>query len=135
MTIFEDHFQKISFHKEINTIEQEFFVKDESLYGENYKKEVLLLLDACIRYKPEKILIHNGNSDHIIDEELQVWIQTEFNPKLIELGVTCKAYVLSPEIFSMLSTELVAEQNVELGIHYKLFDNKPEALAWLGACF
>jgi len=86
-------------------------------------------------------LVEKNKFTHLISDIVEVegafgemteWFLTEFNPKMVELGMTYEAIIQSKNLFSQLSAEDLVEnsQLKEIGYHMRLFDSAEKALEW-----
>lgn len=66
-------------------------------------------------------------------EEVNEWFLTEFNPKMVALGMNYEAIIQSKNLFSQLSAEELVENSElkEIGYHMHLFDSVEKGLEWL----
>lgn len=67
-------------------------------------------------------------------DEVNEWFLKEFNPKMVELGMTYEAIIQSKNLFSQLSAEDLVEDSTlkEIGYYMRLFDSVENALEWFG---
>ncbi|WP_291722291.1 hypothetical protein [Bernardetia sp.] len=65
-------------------------------------------------------------------EETNEWFLTEFNPKMVELGMKYEAIIQSENLFAQLSAEELVEDSTlkEIGYHMRLFDSVEKGLEW-----
>lgn len=67
-------------------------------------------------------------------DEVNEWFLKEFNPKMVELGMTYEAIIQSKNLFSQLSAEDLVENSElkEIGYYMRLFDSVEKVLEWFG---
>lgn len=89
-------------------------------------------LRLMIQYKTDKLLVDNSKLMKM-PKENEAWIQAEWFPKAIQLGLKQVAFVVAPNGLGEQTTK-EANKAVEeqmLPIDLKYFDTKKDAEAWL----
>jgi len=97
-----------------------------------YKKDLDLFTEIVVDSECYVgTLTDNRHFVFTLSPELQRWMNEVAFPKLIMAGIRYGAFVVSPDIFTQVSTQQVLEEEEAKAFTVRYFDDLEEARAWL----
>jgi hypothetical protein len=97
-----------------------------------YKKDLDLFTEIVVRSGHYVgTLTDNRHFVFTLSPELQRWMNEVAFPKLIMAGIRYGAFVVSPDIFTQVSTQQVLEEDEAKAFTVRYFQTLDEAKAWL----
>ena len=94
------------------------------------KRGSVLALEKIKELQIHKILNDNTQLS-IAWDTLNDWVKDFWIPNALALGVKKFAHIASEDLFTLLSAEFMEENAKLLGLPMKIFQQRPDALAWL----
>lgn len=134
--LLETEYQRILMYDDLRICEQRFKKASQLLFGDDYIREVSLFGDLIIKSQtPEnpfyKLLVNTLDGGPTMEPRVQEFMHHDLYPKLVEAGITTKAYCLGHEIIAKLSIELTADNDPIKQFNYKFFATLEEGIEWL----
>ena len=130
MVIFENQFISMDFDENKNLFIEDWKPTSEDMTNEDWKETRIELMNACLKYKFDKILSLGNSFYFIIIPELQKWLAETISPKINHL-VEKVAITIPPEMFAHISVEQLMEEDETSKVSSQYFDNKDNAINWL----
>lgn len=132
-TIYESKYQRVLYNPELSIFEEIWLPESEYMNDDIYKQEFRDILKAAQPYrgKTDKIFIDAVNAMYVVSPELQEWHNQNVFAKLIEMGVTRFAVLLSKDLFTQVSYEQTFEEAEDAGFLIEYFDDREQARRWL----
>lgn len=88
-------------------------------------------------YPPEKLkvakILNDSSKGEGSWDEANEWLSSNWMPNAIANGLKKFAYIVSPDIFSAMSSEDLSTKVPEAGFEMRTFNSVAEAEAWLRA--
>lgn len=99
---------------------------------EQYRKDLELFTEIIVEAETYVgTLTDNRNFVFTLSPELQRWMNEVAFPKIIMAGIRYGAFVVSPDIFTQVSTQQVLEEEEAQAFTVRYFENLEDAQAWL----
>lgn len=119
------------YYDEFNSlIQQKFLPETEFMYVEQFKKEMLLFADMCVKYRPNRAFIDLLDMHFPIAPEVQEWMNTEIFVQYVNI-IEKIAFLMPTDMIPALSIEQVLDEEVGKIFVQAYFDDKQKALDWL----
>ncbi|MFT5821269.1 MAG: hypothetical protein ACI8ZM_002521 [Crocinitomix sp.] len=136
--LFENQFQTIYLHENLDVFEQRFKSDSQNIFGEAYIKEMRIFGDYMNTHqtpdkKISKIIINTLDGGPTMEPSVQKWMHDIFYPQISENGIKSKAYCMGEEIVAKLSIELTAEDDPNAMFKFQFFSSLEDGINWLSA--
>jgi len=131
MDIYSSKFSILSFIKERNILIQTWKNKTKKIDDKLFAQEMRQLQFAINKYSPKLLLINMLRFFYIVDNETQIWVNKNVNKTIIEQKIKKTAFVISPNIETIVSVEQTLSENQSKSMNLKYFKTIHEAEEWL----
>ncbi|ANQ48492.2 hypothetical protein MY04_1115 [Flammeovirga sp. MY04] len=106
-------------------------VNEQNFSIEEYKNEVRLWVDVCLKYKPKYCITDTRNFHYVVSKEIQKW-SSDLALKEINYVINKYAIILSEKFLSQISLENTIERSIyNVSIDHKYFSDIEVAKKWL----
>lgn len=130
MIIYQSDYISIHYSEEESLLERHWKPSSTGIDDEQFKKEMLQVLEAAKKYQPIRVLGDTKNFFYVILPEMQEWLDEHVYAQLGNHGVQKMAFVNSEDFYAQLSVEQsIGESSKNYQIQY--FGSEEEAKAWL----
>lgn len=129
--VYKSKYLTIIYDSEKQLIAEVFNKATEDMTKEDYKAEMLELLEIIKKYRPQNALVNLIDLMFPIEPEIQQWQKENVFDKGNELGLNKAAILLSRDLFTQVSIEQSLEEADDGELENKYFDNEEEAMQWL----
>ncbi|GAB4403727.1 MAG: hypothetical protein OHK0053_28690 [Microscillaceae bacterium] len=132
MKIYTSLFQEVHYYAPLRIVESIWQEESYRMTDEEYQTEMCNYLSAIEPYQPLGALPDTTHLRYTIHPDMQTWMNEQIFPKFSLIGLQVAAFLVSKDIFAQISIEQTME---EAGGNYfktRYFDQRSEALAWLG---
>ncbi len=131
MEVYKSKYWIINFEEENALMNPRWLEESGNMSTEEYKSEMLKYVDLVKKYRPDKALIDNFKCGYAIEPVVQEWVNENFFPPILAVGVKRIAILMPEEIVLQLSLEQVMEESRGLEFETKYFSNEQVAREWL----
>lgn len=107
------------------------FIDTTNMSWKDFQEELLLQVKFAHKYQPKYFFFDTQNFDFTIAPDMQDWIDTNIFAEFVKAGVVKYAYIVSKELISQLSIELLMDENVGKYFKTEYFTSEEEAKKWL----
>ena len=130
MILHKSKYVEISYEQENSLIIHKFLSTTKNMESDEFKKEMLLFVEMCEKYKPEKELVHLIDMKYIIAPVEQEWVNNEILQKYITI-IKRGAFLVPTELFAQVSVEQTMDEEAGQKFVQQYFENEDEARKWL----
>ncbi|MEA2041240.1 MAG: STAS/SEC14 domain-containing protein [Bacteroidota bacterium] len=129
--IYKSKFTTLSYHEDLNLMEQKWHNINNEMTDEDYKTEMKIFLSK-FHEDTDRFIVDTQNIDMLINTDLQKWLGEMTAPKLVN-KVKKAAFLVSSDIFLDISIEQANASNPLTEIKTEYFDNALEAIKWVAS--
>jgi hypothetical protein len=133
MTFYKSPFQELSYDEKNHIIVQLYFAQTAEMTEDLFKKELLQLNQFAEKSPVKGILADSREFLFPIHPDFQEWIIENIIGRLISLGLSKIATLLSEDFIAKMATEQIFEdaESRESAFQNRYFSNQEDAFAWL----
>ncbi len=130
MTVYESDYIIIQYSEEKKLLERHWKPNSYQLNDEQFKKEMLHVLEAVKKHAVLSVLGDTKNFLYVILPEMQIWLDEHVYSQLGKYGVQKMAFVNSEDFYAQLSVEQsIGESTKNYQVQY--FEGEEAAKNWL----
>lgn len=128
--VYESEFLSLVYNPNTNILSRHWKNLSEKMNNNEFKNEMLALLDSVKQYQPQGLLGDTYNFHFVILPDVQEWCDNQVYSKFSDFGVKKMTMVNSLDYYAKLSVEqAITESPKSYEVSY--FGSKEEALVWL----
>lgn len=128
---YESKFSKLFYDAERSFIKAVRKGDTENMSDEDYRNDMLALLDILKEKKATHVLMDNSEFHFTIAVELQDWASQHIVIPAAENGLRRLAFIESDDIFANVSSRQAMEVKRGETLTFRYFDDKEKAVKWL----
>ncbi len=130
MILHKSKYAEIIIEQENSLIIHKFLSTTENMETDEFKKEMLIFVEMCKKYKPDKELVNLLDMRYIIVPEEQEWMDNEILQKYITI-IKRGAFLVPTELVAQISVEQTMEEEAGQKFVQQYFENEDKARKWL----
>lgn len=130
MILHSSNYVEIIYEKNNSLIIDKFLSTTDKMKTEDFKKEMLIFVEKCEEYKPERELVYLLDMKYAIIPEVQEWMNNKIFPKYKNI-IKRMAFLMPEDLLSQMSVEQTMEEETGEGFTQAYFDGEQKARKWL----
>ncbi len=130
MILHKSNYVEIYWEEENSLIIDKFLLMSIDMSPEEFKEEMIIFVEMCEKYMPEKELVHLLDMRFAIGVDEQTWMNEVIFPRYADI-IKRMAFLVPRNFISELSVEQTMEEEIGSKFLQKYFDSEEKARDWL----
>ena len=130
-TFFDNEYLHIWIDEEVSMVKSDWKSKSIEMTNEEFKELGIIMLDAIKKHSLKKLFSDTRDFQYTISPEIQGWFAENVIVPCCAHSLKYVAYLISKDVFSQLSVEQLMDENKDLGLTTRYFEDEQEAVDWL----
>ncbi len=130
MILHKSNYVEIQWEEKNSLIIDKFLLTTIDMSVEEFKKEMLIFVEMCEKYMPEKELVDLLDMRFAIGVDEQTWMNEVIFPRYADI-IKRMAFLVPRNFISELSVEQTMEEEIGSKFLQKYFDSEEKARDWL----